>query len=505
MSYEQLGQAALIALLHERDAQIENLTAENQALHEFIKKSPGADAIFDNQMQYLAASERYLIDYGIHDKPYLGHNHYALFPEMPQRWKDVHARVLAGAVEREEADGFERPDGSITYNKWECRPWYDTTGEIGGIIFYTRVVTQEVELKEQRDTLFRNLTENEARFKMVLQNSQVVVFTQDADLRYTWIHNPGWGLHPEDVIGKKEQDFYPPDIAQTLTSIKQYILDTGERQRQQLAISQDGHEKWVDAFFEPIWNREGGVIGIRGVAVDITEITEVKNKLEQVNRELEQFAYIASHDLQEPLRMVTSYMELLKKRYGGQLDERADQYIYFAVDGAQRMKALINDLLAFSRLNTRQNNTETTAFEHIVRQAQHHLKAAIEETQTVIQVEPLPTLTVDPSRLTQVFQNLIANAIKYHRKGVPPQIHISAQQHDKEWIFAVADNGIGLDTAYADRVFVIFQRLHNKQEYEGTGIGLAICKKIIEMHRGRIWYEPAKASGTIFYFTLPVE
>lgn len=505
MSYEQLDQAALIALLHERDAQIENLTAENQALHEFIKYSPGADAIFDTNMCYIAASDRYRAGYDISDKPYLGHNHYALFPEIPQRWKDVHARVLAGAIEREEADGFERPDGSITYNKWECRPWYTAAGEIGGMISYTSVVDRQVELQEQHDLLFRNLKENEARFKMVLENSQVVVFTQDTDLRYTWIHNPGWGIHPEEVIGKRDTDLYPPDNAHMLTTLKQHVLDTGERQRDQLYIYHNGHEKWVDAFFEPIWNQKGDVVGVRGVAVDITELTETKNRLQQVNQELEQFAYVASHDLQEPLRMVSSYMELLKKRYEGQLDERADQYIHFAVDGAQRMKTLINDLLAFSRLNTRENTMERTAFNDIVRQAQHVLQAMIEESGATIHVEPLPTLNADPRRLTQVFQNLLSNAIKYARPDVPPEIHIWAEQRDKAWVFAVQDNGIGLPGEYADRVFVIFQRLHTKQEYEGTGIGLAICKKIIEMHNGCIWYEPRDDHGTTFYLTLPVE
>ena len=212
---------------------------------------------------------------------------------------------------------------------------------------------------------------------------------------------------------------------------------------------------------------------------------------------------MASHDLQEPLRKVTSFCQLLQRRYQGQLDERADQYIEFAVDGAKRMQALINDLLAFSRVGRTSEEFVDVDCEDSLDRALRNLEAAIEDAGAEVVRHPLPTVKGDPSLLSALFQNLVGNAIKF-RSDAPPRIEVSAEQADGEWSFRVADNGIGIDQAYAERVFVIFQRLHAKELYPGTGIGLALCKKIVEFHGGRIWLDTAVASGTTVCWTLPV-
>jgi signal transduction histidine kinase len=227
-------------------------------------------------------------------------------------------------------------------------------------------------------------------------------------------------------------------------------------------------------------------------------------ELARSNADLEQFAYVASHDLQEPLRKVTSFCQLLQRRYQGELDERADQYIEFAVDGAKRMQALINDLLAFSRVGRTSEGFTPVDCDDALDRALGNLETALDDADAeVVRKGPLPTVEGDATLLTALFQNVISNALKF-RSDAPPRIEISSAQEDGEWSFRVADNGIGIDEAYAERVFVIFQRLHAKERYPGTGIGLALCKKIVEFHGGRIWIDTDVPEGTAVCWTLPI-
>jgi light-regulated signal transduction histidine kinase (bacteriophytochrome) len=224
--------------------------------------------------------------------------------------------------------------------------------------------------------------------------------------------------------------------------------------------------------------------------------------LARSNRELEQFAYVASHDLQEPLRNVTNCVQLLEKRYRNQPGSDAVKWTNYAVESCARMKKLIDDLLEFSRVGIRGNPSELTDCEEALKRALSSLRSAIKENDAVITYGPLPTLNADATQLSQLFQNLIANGIKFRGKE-PPRLHISAEKNDGEWLFAVQDNGIGIDPQYKDRIFVIFQRLHLKSEYPGTGIGLAVAKKIVERHGGRIWVQPNGDCGSTFRFTIP--
>jgi signal transduction histidine kinase len=233
------------------------------------------------------------------------------------------------------------------------------------------------------------------------------------------------------------------------------------------------------------------------------ELTQRAHELQRSNAELEQFAYVASHDLQEPLRKVASFCQMLERRYGDQLDERGHQYIAFAVDGAKRMQDLINDLLAFSRVGRLTDEQVDVDLGAVVEEIRGELGGAIEETGARVDVGPLPTVRGDRSLLAAVFRNLIANAIKF-RGDDPPVVRISALRDEGAWDFTVADNGIGIDDEYAERIFVIFQRLHTRAVYEGTGIGLAVCRKIIEYHGGRIWLQSSDGlGGATFRFTLP--
>ena len=232
------------------------------------------------------------------------------------------------------------------------------------------------------------------------------------------------------------------------------------------------------------------------------ELEAMVSQLEESNNRLEQFAYAASHDLQEPLRMVSSYLQLIDGRYEDVLDDDGQEYLEYAVDGAERMREMIDALLAYSRIDIQGEEFAPTDCDVVSDEVQDALQVAIEESNAEITADSLPTVYADESQLTQVFQNLLSNAIKYSGDE-PPQIHITAEQKQQEWVFAVRDSGIGIDPDEADTIFDVFQRLHSRDEHSGTGIGLALCERIIERHDGQIWVESEPGEGSTFSFTLP--
>ena len=266
---------------------------------------------------------------------------------------------------------------------------------------------------------------------------------------------------------------------------------------------------WESTYISPVRDTDGTIIHYVALKEDITDKKLADEKLEYMmadiqrsNKELEQFAYVASHDLQEPLRMVASYMQLLQRRYKDKFDNDANDFINYAVDGSKRMQELIHDLLAYSRVGLPGREFEQIDIETVLDHAIRNLGMSIKDSGAVVTHDSMPTMFADGVQITQIFQNLISNSIKYYNEA-PPRIHISAKQNKKAVIFSVSDNGIGIDPQYYERIFTIFQRLHSKEKYSGTGIGLAICKKIVERHHGKIWVESLPGEGSTFYFTIP--
>ena len=235
---------------------------------------------------------------------------------------------------------------------------------------------------------------------------------------------------------------------------------------------------------------------------DITDRYTYQRQLENSNERLQQFAYVASHDLHEPLRMVTSYLQLLERHYSDDLDDDAEEFIEFAVDGAERMEAMIEGLLTYSRIETQANSFDSVDLDAVLDDVLTDLSIRIDETDAEITAEPLPTVNGDASQLRQLFQNLLDNALQYSGEQ-DPRVSISATREEDEWIISITDEGIGIDQANADRVFEVFQRLHTHEEYEGTGIGLALCRRVVERHGGEIWVDSEPEDGSTFSFSLP--
>ncbi|MHB1354476.1 MAG: ATP-binding protein [Anaerolineae bacterium] len=299
---------------------------------------------------------------------------------------------------------------------------------------------------------------------------------------------------------------YPPDetpLIKAMYGASSHIDDL-------VVVRPDGSQTMLEVYGSPVMNNKGEVWASLASFTDISERKQAAEALRAIavdlarsNKDLEQFAYVASHDLQEPLRMVASYTQLLAELYAGKLDDRADKYIRYAVDGAVRMQSLINDLLAYSRVGTRSKPFVETDCSNLLREVIQNLDKAIEESGAEVIVGELPTVIADRAQLGQVFQNLIANAVKF-RGDALPRVEITAQQNGANWEFCVSDNGIGIDARFHERVFVIFQRLNEREKYKGSGLGLAICKKIVERHGGRIWIESELGKGSRFWFSIPV-
>ena len=382
----------------------------------------------------------------------------------------------------------------------------------------TQLKENENKIKKLNDDLNRWVNELNTLFEM-LPMSVAITYKKDARKMYA---NPTMekllGISPGSNISqsapqgdepnyksfKNGHELLPEELPiQKAIATAQPVYDS-----EYDIIRQDGRIINLHGHAVPLFHDDGNVRGAIGAFDDITALKQAEEKLKKTmddlkrsNRELEQFAYVSSHDLQEPLRMISSFTQLLERRYKNKLDNDADEYIDFIVEGAQRMKYLIDDLLTFSRLNTQSKEFENVDLETILDIVLSNLTVFIKENNALITHDPLPTVTADESQMMQVFQNLIANAIKFHGSK-PPEIHIFAQKKNREWKFAVTDNGIGIDPEYKKQIFEVFKRLHTREEYPGSGIGLSVTQKIINMHGGNIWVESELGKGSTFYFTI---
>jgi PAS domain S-box-containing protein len=378
----------------------------------------------------------------------------------------------------------------------------DPSGNLRGFSEFSHDLSESKESAEK----YRGLLEAAPDAMVVVnQGGEIVLLNVQAEKQF--------GYRRDELVGQKVKNIIPEGFAERL------IAD-GTRSAAKALVQQigtgielsgrrrDGSEFPIEIMLSPLESAEG--ILVAAAIRDITErkkseehLVKAVGELKRSNDELQQFAYVSSHDLQEPLRMVASYTQLLAKRYKGRLDSDADEFVAFAVDGCNRMQGLIQDLLAYWRTGTNGKALREVSGDDALKEALTNLRRTIGESGAVVTHDRLPVIQTDDTQLTQVFQNLVGNAIKY-RSAEVPHVHVSARKNGgPEWIFSVRDNGLGIDPQYFERIFILFQRLHGRNEFEGPGIGLAICKKILERLGGRIWVESQPGKGSTFHFALP--
>jgi PAS domain S-box-containing protein len=412
---------------------------------------------------------------------------------------------IAAAEGRSETERWRvRKDGSRFWSNLVITAARSPSGTLLGFSEISHDITE----RNERDAKYRGLLEAAPDAMVVVnQAGEIVLLNVQAQKQF--------GYQSDELVGRQIKHIIPEGFAERL--VADGNRSAAEALAQQIGTGielqgrrKDGSDFPIEIMLSPLASREGTLVtaAIRDISVRKEAealLLKAVGELKRSNDELKHFAYVASHDLQEPLRMVASYTQLLAKRYRGNLDADADEFITYAVDGCNRMQQMIRDLLTYSSAGTGATTLQTISSEVALQVALTNLRVAIEESGALVSHDSLPTVTTDNKQLTQVFQNLIGNAIKYRGTGVP-RIHISARSDDRrEQIFSVRDNGMGIDSQYFDRIFVLFQRLHGRGEFAGTGIGLSICKKILERLGGRIWVESQLNRGSTFHFALPEE
>lgn len=376
---------------------------------------------------------------------------------------------------------------------------------------YTReMATVPTEIEKAAPGLVGTMLERQGLFPILLSNISDGISVEDLDWRIIYANEAQKAVFGEDIIGKYCYEVYAGRQTVCPVCPVQRSFNTGQPQRTEMQlISRTGQAVDMDITIAPIRDSEGKVVASIEVFRDMTEQRKAQRELnlaledlQRSNAELQQFASVVSHDLQEPLRTVTTYMEMLQQRYQDQLENDARELIAIAAGSASRLHEMIIDILQYSRVESKGKPFAPVDASLALRQALENLHTAIEENAAKIQWDELPAVAADNPQLVQLFQNLVGNAIKF-RGGAPPSIHVGAEPRNGEWVFSVKDNGIGIDPKYFDRIFIIFQQLYGHEKYPGTGMGLTICKRIVERHGGRIWVESEPGKGSTFFFTMP--
>jgi PAS domain S-box-containing protein len=501
----------------QRESSRRGLTEEHLAQMEsryrgLLEAAPDAIVVVNQSGDIVLLNVQAEKQFGYRRDELLGQKITNLIPEgFAERLIADGTRTATDALAQQIGTGIElsgqRKDGSEFPIEIMLSPLESTEGIL---------VTAAIRDISVRKAAEEHLAQMEGRYRGLLEAAPdaMVVVNNGGDIVLLNVQaEKQFGYRRDELVGQKVKNIIPEGFAERLiadgtrtaaAALAQHI-GTGI---ELLGRRKDGSEFPIEIMLSPLESTEGILVtaAIRDISVRKAaekHLVETVGELKRSNDELQQFAYVSSHDLQEPLRMVASYTQLLAKRYKGRLDSDADEFIAYAVDGCNRMQGLIQDLLAYSRAGKNGKVLREISGENALQNALKNLRATIEQSGAVVTHDLLPAITSDDAQLTQVFQNLVGNAIKY-RRAEAPHVHVSATKNGgNEWIFAVRDNGLGIDPQYFERIFILFQRLHGRNEFEGTGIGLAICKKIVDRLGGRIWVESQLEKGSTFYFALP--
>jgi PAS domain S-box-containing protein len=477
-----------------------------------LEAAPDAMVVVNRNGEIVLLNVQAEKQFGYRRDELLGRKVKSIIPEgFAERLIADGTRTAAEALAQQIGTGIElngrRKDGSEFPIEIMLSPLESAEG-----ILVTAAIRDITERKRVEDAL----RDSEERFRLMASGVKdyANVMLDPEGFIVSW--NEGGerlkGFRAEEIIGQHFSRFYSAeDIRKGLPAMElKQAKETGRFEGEGWRVRKDGSRFLANILITALRDEKGRLRGFGKITRDITErrraeehLTKTMEDLKRSNEELGQFAYVASHDLQEPLRMVASYTQLLAQRYKGRLDSDADEFIAFAVDGCNRMQGLIQDLLSYSRAGANAEPLREISCEVALEKTLRNLRPTIQDSGATVTHDSLPTIMTDETQLVQVFQNLIANAIKY-RGDEPPLIHVSATRNSgNEWVFSVRDNGMGMEPQYFERIFILFQRLHGREEFAGTGIGLAMCKKIVDRLGGRIWVESQPTKGSTFYFALP--
>ena len=460
----------------------------------------------DKNNRFLHVNKAFAESLGKTKEELEGASIFDIFPkkEAETYWKDDKEVIKSGKSKINIIEPMTLND-TIRYLRTDKIPYHDAKGNIIGIIGFAEDITER---KQSEEKILKAKEEWEHTFDAVPDLIAIV----DKNYEILQVNQPmasRLGLELEDCVGWKCYELIHGSNEPPLNCPHTQMLEDGLEHT--MEVYEDKLHGTFISSASPIYKENKELTKCVHVLRDITKLKIVEedlnstmNDLKHSNKELEQFAYITSHDLREPLRMITSFLQLLERRYKHQLDEDANEYIGFAVDGAKRLDAMTTDLLHYSKITGEKREIKPVNFEHVLEKTLTNLKVQIEENNAIITHDPLPTINGDEQLKVQLFQNIISNSIKY-RSQETPKIHISAKKEKNQYLFSIKDNGIGMSPKHLEKIFIIFKRLHTHEEYEGTGIGLAIAQKIIYQQGGQIWAESKLKKGTTFYFTIPIQ
>jgi len=518
-------------------------------LQYIIKYDPNAIGVMDKELKYIFVSERFLEDYGISDKNVIGKSHYEIFPEIPQRWKEIHQRTLKGEVISAEEDSFLRENGKIEHNRWECRPWYNSDGTVGGMILYSEVITKRKQVEREKERLNEQLfklvsvikdlsiahTESQV-YKIVtlaaknLANAKGSTFVKrDGDFCYyveedsdehLWKGQrfplsdcvTGWVMiHKEsalieDIYNDKRVplEYYKPTYIRSLAAFPINIEEPNAAMCSYWDIS---YSPSPDEVMLLQTLADAATIALKNIELLNNLENRVKERtlqFETANKELEAFSYSVSHDLRAPLRAIDGFTRILVEDHSESLNDEGKRVCTVIRDNTQKMGHLIDDLLSFSRLSRTEIQKSGVDMQTLANSVFNELTTEKSREKINFIVNDIPFAFGDNTMLRQVWVNLISNAIKFSSVRENSLIEISCTINENFLIYCVRDNGVGFDSKYKEKMFGVFQRLHSVQDFEGTGVGLAIVQRVIHRHYGDVWAEGEIDKGASLYFSLPM-